>query len=357
MKIIYDNIAFSNQKIGGISVVWFELLKRIVLDKRFSVLFIEYTGSERNVLRKNLKIPKENILHRNIFFPKIKRYLNPNISSKDKFLFHSSYYRTSNNPNAINITTVHDFTYEYFSNGIKRFIHSWQKNRAIKKSDYIICISENTKKDLLRFVKGIDTKKIRIIYNGVSDEYFSIKDSYSNELPFEKNSYVLFVGARSGYKNFSFAVDVMSQSDLNFVIVGSELSKKELVFLNAKIDPSRYKIFTHISNNNLNIIYNNAFCLLYPSKYEGFGIPILEAQKAGCPVIAYNSSSIPEIIGDITLIFNDFTVGTILKLFNLIENSDKRKLIINDGIINASRFSWDEMYKNVLALYLEAFNQ
>ena len=104
------------------------------------------------------------------------------------------------------------------------------------------------------------------------------------------------------------------------------------------------------------IIYNNAFCLLYPSKYEGFGIPILEAQQAGCPVIAYNSSSIPEIIGDTTLVFNDLEIDSILELFIIINNVDKRILIIQAGIKNASRFSWDKMAKNVTGLYIEALS-
>jgi len=272
----------------------------------------------------------------------------------NKFIFHSSYYRTSNNPNAINITTVHDFTYEYFSKGLKRFIHTYQKNRAIRKSNFIICISENTKKDLLKFVKGVDENKIRVIYNGVSENYFQIKNTNLNLLPFEKNSFVVFVGARGGYKNFSFAVEAISQSNKNFIIVGKQFTKKELDFLNSKISKTRYRLFTQISDDFLNIIYNNAFCLFYPSKYEGFGIPVLEAQQAGCPVIAYNGSSIPEIIGDTELIFNDYEIDTILELLTIINNVDKRKLIIQAGIKNASRFSWDRMVKNVTELYLES---
>ena len=204
MKIIYDNIIFSGQKTGGISVVWYELLKRIILDARFVCLFIEDSNCKNNIFRKKLSL--NNVLIKKGLLLKFKKYFNPKISLNNKFIFHSSYYRTSNNPNAINITTVHDFTYEYFSKGLKRYIHTYQKNKAIKKSDFIICISENTKKDLLKFVNGVDEKKIRVIYNGVSENYFQLKNVNSNLLPFDKNSYVVFVGARNGYKNFNFAV-------------------------------------------------------------------------------------------------------------------------------------------------------
>ena len=353
MKIIFDNIIFNGQKTGGISVVWYELLKRIILDTRFACFFIEDPDSKNNIFRKKLNLNTNTLLKQGLIF-KFRRYINPKINLNNKFIFHSSYYRTSNNPNAINITTVHDFTYEYFSKGLKRFIHTYQKNRAIRNSNFIICISENTKKDLLKFVKGVDENKIRVIYNGVSENYFQIKNTNLNLLPFEKNSFVVFVGARGGYKNFSFAVEAISQSNKNFIIVGKQFTKKELDFLNSKISKTRYRLFTQISDDFLNIIYNNAFCLFYPSKYEGFGIPVLEAQQAGCPVIAYNGSSIPEIIGDTELIFNDFDINTIVKLFIIINNVDKRKLIIQAGIKNASRFSWDRMVKNVTELYLES---
>lgn len=355
MRIIYDNIIFSLQKTGGISVVWYELLKRITIDDRFICFFIEYSESEKNIFRSKLNLRKNHLLTYSGLLLKIKRYLNPLVKLKYKFIFHSSYYRISNNPNAINITTVHDFTYEYYSRGLKRIIHIYQKHKAIRKSDYIICISENTKNDLLKFVSDVDEKKIRVIYNGVSDNYFKIENDSIN-LPFVKNSYVIFVGARSGYKNFRFTVEVLSQSQKKLIIVGKRLNKEELKLLDSKIGRNRYKLYTHISDEFLNVLYNNAFCLLYPSKYEGFGIPILEAQKAGCPVIAYNGSSIPEIIGDKTLLFNDFKIDIILKLFSVLNNPDKKRMIIQAGIINASRFSWEKMSENIKDVYTEALN-
>ena len=163
----------------------------------------------------------------------MKRYINPRIPLKEQFIFHSSYYRTSSSKYAINITTVHDFTYEYFSHGLKRMVHCWQKYRAIRRSDYVV-------------------------YNGVSDDYFVIHDENkrTSNLPFLTDTYVLFVGGRAGYKNFQLVVDAIFETSLNLVIVGGLLTGKERFYLEEKLG-SRYKYVGNISNIQLNILYNN----------------------------------------------------------------------------------------------------
>ena len=349
IRILFDNIIFSLQKSGGISVVWAELLKRLRLSK---VCFkcIEY-DSINNINRNQLDIVPENLQVRKRTFLGIIRYLSPKITFNEKFIFHSSYYRICNNPKAINITTVHDFTYEYYYRGLKKRIHLWQKYNAISKSDYVICISENTKHDLLKYLPDIDAAKIRVIYNGVSDDYFPVKWKDLIELPFEPGEYVLFVGSREKYKNFELAVKAVAHNRLKLVIVGSPLSKKELTFLSQRLGRTNFDEMGRISNEKLNHLYNGAFALLYPSEYEGFGIPVLEAQKAGCPVIAYNASSIPEIIGDTPLLLHSLSIESISKCFDILNIELSREKIIDKGLENAKRFTWDRMFVQVIELY------
>ena len=158
MWISFYNIIFSLQKAGGISVVWSELLKRMAkLGPNYKCL--EYTGHEKNIFRKTLDIPESNLIRKNYPLLSFQRYLNPrvpHVCTNTLFIFHSSYYRFCPCKNAINITTVHDFTYEYFFSGLRKILYCRQKYRAIRHSDHIICISETTKKDLLKFVKGTD---------------------------------------------------------------------------------------------------------------------------------------------------------------------------------------------------------
>ena len=352
---IIDNIIFSLQKSGGISAVWYEHLKRLLNDNQINdkLEFVEYDSAKENIFRGNLKIDDSIINHQSSKLLRIKRYINPSIKTHSApYIFHSSYYRTSRDKESVNITTVHDFTYEYFSNGLPKLIHCKQKYLAIRNSDLIICISENTKKDLLRFLPDIPESRIRVVYNGVSDDYHQL-DKFSSNL-FSGQPFALFVGARDGYKNFSFAVEALANSFLSLVVVGAPLSNNEIEYLESKLGSNRYKYEGRVSNADLNKLYNSAFCLLYPSSYEGFGIPVIEAQKAGCPVIAANCSSIPEIVGDKTLLINEYSSNEIKKKINILKNPRNRDEIIHLGIENSRRFSWDDTYANTMKVYQDA---
>ena len=310
-KICLDNLVVSLQKTGGISIVWYELLKRLLRSEYGDDLsFIEYGNAEENIFRKKLSLPSSNVMIRNSHLLSFQRYLNPRICNNERFLFHSSYYRTCPNPHAVNITTVHDFTYEHYVKGLKKQVHAWQKCHAIRHSDYIICVSQNTKNDLLKLLPDVDEKKITVIYNGVSEEYRHL-DSYDETLlPYAKTTYVLFVGSRASYKNFPLCVSALKNIDLKLVIVGNELSEQEKQMLEENVK-GRYYYAGRITNERLNLFYNGAYCLMYPSAYEGFGIPVVEAQRAECPVIAMNSSSIPEVMGDTSFLLNECTTGEI----------------------------------------------
>ena len=351
--LYFDNIVFDLQKSGGISVVWYELLKRICHQNDFCIRFIDNEGS-LNPYRQGLDIHEDQILKGDSCIA-VSRYLPVSIKGSSPFLFHSSYYRYCNNPHAINITTVHDFTYEYYRKGLPKKLHCWQKYQALRHSQYIICISENTKRDLLKFVPDIEEDKIRIIYNGVSDDYCVLDHSESSSvIPFGRGKYVVFVGNRIGYKNFDFLKEMIAKSNYNLVIVGSPLSDEEVCDLERFVPRERYVCTGFLPNKDLNTLYNHAAALVYPSAYEGFGIPVLEAQKAGCPVIAYNSSSIPEVIGETPLLMNELTEKELLDKLSLLSNDELMKKVREDGLKNAARFSWDRMYQGYDNLYREA---
>jgi len=353
MKIIFDNIIFNLQKTGGISVYWFELFNRVLNNKSITNSFIVENDDSNNIFRNKLNIGSENII-----IPNLKRlfsrYRSIDLDMRNsKFIFHSTYYRilsknVKKNNKVKEVVTVHDFTYEHFSNGIKKWLHSFQKRKAIQAADVIICISENTKKDLLYFFPESTKKDIRIIYNGCSlDYYVNPKFRYDAQL----GTSFLFVGSRAEYKNFNFAVKAVS-TNINFKlrIVGSNLKKKKKKILN-KFIPERWEFFNSIDNLKLNELYNSSFTLLYPSSYEGFGIPLLEAMNAGCPFIALNSSSIPEVAGDAGVLLEKLTLDDFNNAVLKIKNH--REEIILKGIKQAKKFSWQKCYEELMIVYNE----
>lgn len=346
MKIVYDNIIYALQKAGGISVYWSELSKRIA---KYDVGFYGYDSD--NIFYKN-----ENISQRQESFLSIKlaRYLSFQKRLPKGTIFHSSYYRIANQKDVANIVTVYDFTYEKYRSGLARYVHSWQKKRAINKSDGIVCISHSTKQDLLQFYPNIKEDKIKVIYLG-ADESFELLESPKDELKkvFKElidKKYVLYVGDRSDYKNFDIAVKTTQQiHNCILVIVGGvalRADEKELL-------QEEYFHYQGISTKDLNILYNNAFCLLYPSSYEGFGIPVLESMSAGCPVVSTNISSIPEVAGDAGLLVDKVEVEEFVKAIWKLENKGFRDEIISKGFEQAKKFSWDKCFEETLEFYKE----
>lgn len=359
MDIIIDNIIFSLQKSGGISVYWYEIVSRIVNQPGINNLFIEENGKETNIFRNKLEIDTKYSILSNIKLNRsLNRYSNLdfNIDSK-KFIFHSSYYRTLSKSvkrkNKVKeVVTVHDFTYERFSGGLKKWVHCWQKKKAIKAADVVICISENTKNDLLHFYPQFSKKDIRIIYNGVSEQYTIIPELKKD---IQSTPYFLFVGSRTDYKNFDFVVKALSLVDKCILkIVGASLSKNELTLLETNLS-GRWQFLENVDNVQLNVLYNQAFALLYPSSYEGFGIPIVEAMKAGCPFISLKGSSITEVAGEAGYLMEELNIEDFNLGVEIIKNN--RDKIVELGLLQANLFSWDKCFDEMLEIYKELNNK
>jgi len=357
MKIVYDNIVFNLQKFGGISLYLHEMIKRLLRDER-NVVFIEQNNVCNNIFRKKMKLNNVTI-ERNIKL-KLLRYLPITIKLERKSIFHSSYYRICMQKDVINFTTVHDFTYEYHTKGLPKWINYFQKKLAIYKADGIICISENTKKDLLKFHPWAQKKNIKVIYNGVSDDYFKLDSNFKSDLynKYRTRKFLLFVGVREEYKNFQIVIDLLSIAmEYDLIIVGGkDLNLKEKFQLDNKVK-NRYEHLKGLNNQELNILYNLAFCLIYPSSYEGFGIPLLEAMRAGCPVITTNLSSIPEVVGDAAILVNHVTVDGFYRSLTKLENEGCRNELIKKGFVQKNKFSWEKTYNEIFSFYEEVYKQ
>lgn len=359
-SIYLDNIIFSLQKAGGISIYWKELLQRFRLSGGRIILF-ENEDASSNLFRRMLNGVFE-ISQELSFIPAtIIRYLPVMSRLEGDSIFHSSYYRFSLQKNVANIVTVYDFTYEKFRSGLPRFVHSLQKKMAFRYADGIICISESTKRDLLQYCPNCQSKNIRVIYLGVADSFYVINgESCPNRQIREiiSKKYLVFVGARSGYKNFDMAVKVVAEiPDCNLLIIGGgDMSSAEVSLLEDRLQ-GRFWQLNDVSDSDLNIFYNYAFCLIYPSSYEGFGIPVIEAMSAGCPVVAVNISSIPEASGDAGLLVDEPLVANFVEQVLRLDDSLFRAEVVQRGLAHSSQFSWGSCYQQTLEFYRDVFEE
>jgi len=361
MNVFLDNIVFSLQKQGGISVFWYEFLNRIMQDTDFNCQFIDLPND--NIFRKQLDIPLADVLNGklNKLPVKVQRYINPKI--KEKGIFHSSYYRVGKGAQVHNVTTVHDFTYEYYFKGLPKLVHHVQKKNAILNSKKIICVSNNTKADLLRFYPKLNELQIEVIYNGVSNDYYPLSSrdcSFLNKtFGTDFKEYVLFVGKREdAYKNFDMVVDACRLTKSKLLIVGGgHLSRFEVAMLNSRLGLHQYNQIAGVTNVQLNEIYNNASFLVYPSLYEGFGISILEAQKSGCPVICSNTSSIPEIAGKGAYLLDKISASKIAEILLQNKSRNTTKSIVDEGYLNSQLYSWDNCYQQTKHVYVDLYSE
>jgi glycosyltransferase involved in cell wall biosynthesis len=358
MDIFLDNIVFQLQRLGGISVYWSELLKRISNDNNDYQL-IENKINSYNIFRDQLIFDNNKIILEKspVVF---NRYLPKTLHNFKDGIFHSSYYRYCDNDAIANVITVYDFMYEHFQRGIKRNIHSIHKGLAIKKADGIICISESTKRDLLSFYPSLDENKIKVIHLGVSHQFYklekSIASDYHNISKLISGKYILFISYRAEYKNFNMVVEALKLlPDFNLILVGGgPLTKSELIILDNKLK-NRYTHLDAVKTSDLNALYNFAYCLLYPSGYEGFGLPILEAMKTGCPVICNSVSSIPEVAGNAGIMISDIDTDKIIDKIKQLENLEYREKVIQLGYKQSSKFSWDKTYNQTIDFYKEIY--
>ncbi|MGA9165450.1 MAG: glycosyltransferase family 1 protein [Thiobacillus sp.] len=336
--ITIDGIIFSLQEQGGISVYFHKLLDHLKLQRVPATLTLESPtrqevnggGAGMSVIRRRGR--------------QFERY-RPCRIPPDATLFHSGYYRLPDRTNISSVVTVHDFVYERFSHGPRRWIHSWQKNAAIRAAQSIICVSESTRQDLLEYVGVKHGQSVQVIHNGVSD-IFRPLESPPSPIPF-----VLYVGLRGGYKNFDLALKAMALlPDFELHCVGGgPLQSKELAGVPESVT-RRVKHVGFVDDKTLNVLYNQAVCLVYPSSYEGFGIPVVEAMRAGCPVVSVECQAVMEVGGAALTIAEGLDPGALADAILKTASSDRANLI-ERGLSVAQAYSWEKTHARTLAVY------
>ena len=362
MKVYYDYQILLAQKFGGISRYIYELVTR--LPKMGADVDIECIHNHNFYFADKLGL--HDMSGRNKFirlaelglFWYVNKFSARRSVRNNKYdIVHPSYYRASypERNNAKLIITVHDMTHEKYTGiypGLRKSL-IYIKKRAVHEADLLIAVSENTKRDLLEYIPDINPEKVHVIHQGLSITRNSeVKAEFA---PMKGKDYILYVGDRRYYKNFErfikSIINVMYiHKDLHlFCAGGGAFTSKELDSFGA------YKSRIHQGGlNDLELIaaYENALCYVFPSEYEGFGLPILEAFECNCPVVSSNSSSLPEVAGDAAEYFSPVDIDIMTdKILEVIEHDSLRNELISRGRERVKLFSWDKAAKETLECY------
>lgn len=247
------------------------------------------------------------------------------------------------------ISTIHDIAYERFPQNFDwkfRFFYKLLIPRLTNSSKHIFTVSEFSKKEIIEFYKAKENN-ISVIYNAVNKIFRPHKiDS--------KEKYILAVSSLNYQKNFHSLVkafNALRDKDIKLFLVGGINKAFASTELLAEIEKNKNIVFKgRVEDDKLISLYSNAICFVYPSFYEGFGIPPLEAQACGCPVVCSNAASLPEVGGEDSVMYCDpYDVNDIKDKIELVlADENLQEALVKKGFENIKRFSWEVSAQKII---------
>lgn len=363
MRILYDHQAFTGKKFGGVARYFYGLM-RTFRDQNItaysSVLFSnnQYIQSDKDF--QVTPIPTlRNERFSNLLFSQINRVVSGlHILGRQYDVFHATFFHPYFLPiigNKPLVLTYHDLIKEKFGEKYAHVDHigTESKKKLLNRASAIIAVSHCTKNDLVEIYQ-VNPEKITVVYHATNFGKIAPSPDFIIQTP---KHYFLYVGARNDYKNFPLFLEAFQKVHTKYPEIqlicagGGMFSKAEKEEMN-RLKIQNFVHFYDINDEILYRLYQNAIAFVYPSLYEGFGIPILEAFACQCPVLLSNASCFPEVAQQAALYFEpDSSISMANQMERVYQEEALRQQLIQNGTKRAQDFSPEKVAKETMAVY------
>ena len=363
MNVLFDHQVFSFQEYGGISRYYSQLIKELSSrDDIHPAVLIKYSNNAYLRSINNLEPKPFFRSHRFKGRNELIRLLNQSYCKSEyqqrnpPDIFHPTYYH----PYFLDVIgkvpfvlTIYDMAHELYPGMFHPLDFTIRNKKTLAlKTSRVIAISENTKNDVVRML-GVPESSIDVIPLA-TDISVDTSVKYPDSLP---EDFILYVGARNTYKNFPFflrAIQSLFKETKNISVIcagGGAFSVKELKLIDT-LGLSKQVFQVNVSDGLLAVLYSKAKAFVYPSLYEGFGIPVLEAFSCGAPAVLSNRSSLPEVGGDAAVYFDPENADSLVSVLrSLIYQKNNTDEMTAKGFERAKLFSWRRTADQTLDTY------
>ncbi len=368
MQVVVDGVVYESQAHRGITRLYNAILPRMcdlepaLRIRLLTAAWVKKALPRHPQIQHRPLLPIDSILRpRRLWsrvLPDARAFVQrAQLGGRQTGIWHSTYYTVPLDWKGCVVTTVHDMAHErlpHLFGGVHNDLFRKRKEHSIRTADAVICVTDTTKNDLQDLYR-LNTARVAVVPNGFNPIFRMLKNDHPSAPAVALGPYLLYVGMRDSYKNFTTLSRAYSQwdrrHDVRLLVVGRPWMDKEKQMLAELGITGRVHLLPDVKDAELCVLYNQAAAFVYPSLYEGFGIPLLEAMACGCPIAASRIPSTVEVAQSYPAYFDPTDVESLCAALDAAVTRDRDPALVRLGLEIAGQYSWDRTAAATLNIY------